>query len=123
MKNALLLFLSEIHLTGGRQVSTEYKTKEFGKIQCYQTNEASIKYLMKKLATASETIDCIVAFSTNKTQSSITYINDENIQVKKKQRDIFWDNIIKEYPQLIVEDKPDYDPLDELLEQEMELKE
>ena len=31
--------------------------------------------------------------------------------------------LIKEYPQLIVEDKPDYDPLDELLEQEMELKE
>ena len=31
--------------------------------------------------------------------------------------------LIKEYPQLIVEDKPDYDPLDELLEQEMEVKE
>ena len=31
--------------------------------------------------------------------------------------------LIKEYPQLIVEDKPAYDPLDELLEQELEEKE
>ena len=31
--------------------------------------------------------------------------------------------LIKEYPQLIVEDKPAYNPLDELLEQELEEKE
>jgi hypothetical protein len=31
--------------------------------------------------------------------------------------------LIKEYPQLIVEDNGDVDPLDELLDQEIEVKE
>jgi hypothetical protein len=31
--------------------------------------------------------------------------------------------LIKEYPQLIVEDKGDYDPLDDLLDQEIDIKE
>ena len=100
MKNALLLFLSEIHLVNNKLVYTEYNSGKYGKVSCYQTNEASVKYLMRKLADSSEQIDHIFAFSTNKTKASITYFSSENEQVEKIQRDIFWESILDEFPQL-----------------------
>ncbi|WP_027406657.1 TM1812 family CRISPR-associated protein [Anaerovibrio sp. RM50] len=100
MKNALLLFLSEIHLVDNKLVYTEYNAGKYGKVSCYQTNEASVKYLMRKLADSSEQIDHIFAFSTNKTKASLKYFSPENDQVEKIQRDIFWENILAEFPQL-----------------------
>lgn len=100
MKNAVLLFLSEIHLSGNRLSATEYDTEMYGKIKCDQTNEASVKYLMRKLAISSEKIDRIFAFSTKKTQEDICYTDAEGHTVQKKQRDIFEENIIAEYPVL-----------------------
>ena len=100
MKNALLLFLSEIHLVNNKLVYTEYNSGKYGRVSCYQTNEASVKYLMRKLADSSEQIDHIFAFSTNKTKANITYFSSENKQVKKIQRDIFWESILDEFPQL-----------------------
>ena len=100
MKNALLLFLSEIHLRNNKLVYTEYNTGKYGKVSCYQTNEASVKYLMRKLADSSEQIDHIFAFSTNKTKAGITYFSSENERVEKIQRDIFWESILNEFPQL-----------------------
>jgi len=100
LKNAVLLFLSEIHLSGNRLSATEYDTEMYGKIKCDQTNEASVKYLMRKLAVSSEKIDRIFAFSTKKTQEDIRYTDAEGHTVQKKQRDIFEENIIAEYPVL-----------------------
>lgn len=63
MKNAVLLFLSEIHLAEGKYLSsTSYHAAPFADIACIQTNEAAVKYLLQKLAGQQETLDYIFAF-------------------------------------------------------------
>ena len=101
MKNALLLFLSKVHLKNKKLALTEYNTENYGKIQSCQTNEASVKYLMKKLANNAEKIDKIFAFSTKLTRTAIDYTDEQNnIVHREMQREIFDESIIQEYPQL-----------------------
>ena len=101
MKNALLMFLSELHLQNRQLNEITYHNPPFKDIKCIQTNEAAIMGLMEKLHEKGETLDKIVAFSTQRTQKEIEYIDTvTNTQVRNKQRDIFWQDILQKYPQL-----------------------
>lgn len=102
MKNAVLLFLSEIHLTEGKYLSsTSYHAAPFADIACIQTNEAAVKYLLQKLAGQQETLDYIFAFSTQKTKESISYFDARTgQQLSAVQRDIFASEVVKVCPEL-----------------------
>ena len=91
MKNGVLLFLSEVHLTNtGHLVETIYKTPEQEAVSCHQTNGATVKYLSKILASQGESIDRIFAFSTRRTQENIEYLaGPDNSSKQAPQRDIF----------------------------------
>lgn len=102
MKNAVLLFLSEIHLTKGKYLSsTSYHAAPFADIKCIQTNEAAVKYLLQKLAGQQEMLDYIFAFSTQKTKESISYLDGKTgQQVSAIQRDIFASEVARVCPEL-----------------------
>ena len=102
MKNAVLLFLSEIHLSKGKYLSsTSYHAAPFADIKCIQTNEAAVKYLLQKLAGQQETLDYIFAFSTQKTKETISYVDDRTgQQLAAVQRDIFAGEVAKVCPEL-----------------------
>ena len=102
MKNGVLVFLSEIHLDReGRLIATAYQAGDGKTVSCYQTNAATIKYLMEILHSRGETIDRIFAFSTRRTQENIEYwTEDLSARCRKVQRDIFADDIAAAYPEL-----------------------
>lgn len=103
MKNGVLVFLSEIHLDReGRLIATDYQAGNGKTISCYQTNAATIKYLMEILHSRGETIDRIFAFSTRRTQENIEYLTEDlSAKCHKVQRDIFADDIAAAYPELV----------------------
>lgn len=111
MQNALLLFLSEIHLKDGRLICTSYRTEDVGTVEVYQTNEAAVQFLMRKLGNSGATIDHIFAFSTQKTQESISWVREDGSTVIEIQRDIFKANILRSFPML--EDKITFVDFDE----------
>ena len=100
MKNGVLLFLSEVHLTNtGHLVETIYKTPEREAVSCHQTNGATVKYLSKILASQGESIDRIFAFSTRRTQENIEYLaGPDNRSQQAPQRDIFLQDVAEILP-------------------------
>lgn len=100
MKNGVLLFLSEVHLTNtGHLVETIYQTPEQEAVSCHQTNGATVKYLSKILASQGESIDRIFAFSTKRTQENIEYLaGPDNRSQQATQRDIFLQDVAEILP-------------------------
>lgn len=100
MKNGVLLFLSEVHLTNtGHLVETIYQTPEQEAVSCHQTNGATVKYLSKILASQGESIDRIFAFSTRRTQENIEYLaGPDNRSQQALQRDIFLQDVAEILP-------------------------
>ena len=100
MKNGVLLFLSEVHLTNtGHLVETIYQTPEQETVSCHQTNGATVKYLSKILASQGESIDRIFAFSTRRTQENIEYLaGPDNRSQQALQRDIFLQDVAEILP-------------------------
>lgn len=103
MKNAILLFLSEIHLDKDKRlISTEYAAEGIGKVSCVQTNAASVKFLMRKLTARGEELDTIFVFSTARTREPVSYLPGEGMPMQERamQREIFEEDIQAEFPQL-----------------------
>ena len=103
MKNAILLFLSEIHLDKDKKlISTEYAAEGIGKVSCVQTNAAAVKFLMRKLAANGEALDTIFVFSTARTREPVSYRPGDGLPMQERpmQREIFEEDIQAEFPQL-----------------------
>ena len=65
MKNAMLLFLSDVKLQSGRLSEQEYDTDSLGIIKAGHTNEASLLYMDRKLAQNGESLDYVFVFVSN----------------------------------------------------------
>ena len=103
MKNAILLFLSEIHLDKNKRlISTEYAAEGIGKVSCVQTNAAAVKFLMRKLTARGEELETIFVFSTARTREPVSYLPGEGMPMQERamQRQIFEEDIQAEFPQL-----------------------
>ena len=97
MKNILLFFLSDIHLTDkGEFQETPYENDKF---KCIQTNESAIDYLIDLLAQKKETLDAAFYFSSNKTKAKLA-VSVDGKNVEKTHAEWFINRVTEKHPVL-----------------------
>lgn len=101
MKHILLFFLSDIHLAKETQQLqyTPYQIDERKTIDCFQTNESAIEYLMYKLAKSGKTLDAVFYFSSNKTKDVLPVFLEGKL-TEHTHEEWFRNQISKKFPVL-----------------------
>ncbi len=99
MKDVLLLFLSEFHLTNAQTMIVTQYDSEFGRLDCVQTNEAAVKYGLASLERRGRTLDRIFLFATNKTRESLKLFVNGKLQ-EKSHLECFEERLCSERPKL-----------------------
>ena len=78
MKNIMLLFLSEMHFKDNNKYQhTKYVLDDGTVLDCVQTNESAVRYLMHSLQAKGETLDDIFLFSTNRVREKVAVKDDQ----------------------------------------------